>query len=81
MKHAFIWHCDDEVCDCYQPQIVEYCDVPFGNPLWIPPRYLEEGPFFSEPTSEDWKEIHTWMLEAARRHQVDNLSDIEKKYA
>jgi len=78
--YAQMWGCGCDCC-CYQPRIVERSPLEYRDPGWLPPVLLEEGPWRSEPTREEWREQCEWLVEAARRHNVENLAEIEELHA
>ena len=79
--YATMWDCGDEECGCTQPQIIEVGINP-NAPHWgeVQRDILETGPFYSQASIEEIREQHQWLLEAARRHGVENLADVERVY-
>lgn len=74
-----MWWCDDEECDCTQPRIVECSEGGFHDAGWEAPKTLEEGPFHSQADADEQRKQWDWLLEAARRHSVKNLVEIEAR--
>lgn len=58
--HAYMWSCDDPVCDCTQPRIS------FGG---ASPEI--EGPFHSEAMPSETVEQWNWLVEQAVAHNCD----------
>lgn len=82
LKFAEMWWCEDEVCDCYQPRIMERSNVPaYCGPYWSPPTRLAEGPFYSQPDTAERIEQWEWLLKHARQFSVTNLFEIERQAA
>jgi len=71
---AEMWHCSDEDCNCYQPEITE------RQKDGILIQEIEFGPFHSDPDQDEWKEQVSWLLKKARELKVDNLTEIEERY-
>ncbi len=75
------WYCGDE-CSCSHPRIRRLVPPVTRDEhgwRWADGDQLEEGPWASygdepEDTTAQWR----WLLEAARRHKVDNLAEVEK---
>jgi len=64
---AEIWHCNDEVCDCYQPQITKITPHNPPRPPWIQREQLWAGTFHSQPGTEEWDEMTRELEDAAAR--------------
>lgn len=77
MKRLEWFWCQDEVCDCTAPQIVEITDIPVPEQHWNGPKQraalLEDGPWIS-PTScatpEELAEQKQWAKDACARHGI-----------
>jgi len=67
--HPVFWHCGDEVCDCWCPQI----ELRGRNDRW-PHALISivwEGTFHSEPTSEEYAEQRAELREACKRYGIE----------
>ena len=67
---AEIWHCGDEVCDCYQPQITLIKPHNPPMPPWIVREQRWAGAFFSQPGEEEWVQMKTELREACLRFGI-----------
>lgn len=74
--YARMWWCEDYECDCTEPEIVESGWNELYPKLL---RVVESAHFHSQATHEETDEQWKWLLEAARRHNVENLSAIEQE--
>lgn len=83
------WYCGDEYCRCSYPQIRRL--IPPVREIVKDGRVVakhwqgegsgevERGPWISEPDTAERREQWAWLLDAARRHQVVNLAEIEEE--
>lgn len=62
---AYMWRCEDAVCDCWQPVIERLMpNLVTGYP-WVKRQRVWEGPFVSEPTATEIKALELILLENA----------------
>ena len=64
-RRANMWHCGDEQCDCWQPQIIE-CSDPRGFP-WTP---IWRGTFLSQPSADEIEALETELEQARIQHGI-----------
>lgn len=77
---AEMWYCGDEVCECSQPEINRLTPNRY-YPQCVDRETIEKGPFYSGAAMVEIEEQCKWLLEAARRHNVANLEEIEAAYS
>lgn len=65
---ARIWWCEDEVCDCYQPEILKYIPAPPGQ--WRRTEVVWKGEFVSQPDLEDRERIRAELLAEAAKYGI-----------
>ncbi len=75
------WYCLDEECLCSYPRIMER-GLPGvassdGGIRYAYGKELEAGPWESQPDIAERRGQWEWLLNAARRHKVINLAEIE----
>lgn len=77
MKRLEWFWCQDEVCDCTAPQIVDIVDIPAEQQHWNGPKqrahFVEDGPWISPTyaaTPEEQEEQKAWAREACSRHGI-----------
>lgn len=67
---AYIWWCEDEVCDCHQPVIEEISPNHKARYPYIIRKRLWEGTFHSEPSFEEQLDQEHELALAMERFKV-----------
>jgi hypothetical protein len=70
---ARVWHCDDEVCDCWQP-VIERVTPGEAFP-WIKRERLWEGSFISQPEAHESKQMIEDLRKAAADYGIELHGD------
>jgi len=52
---------------CVYPEIVERSTEDFYDPNWKPPKTIEIGPMYENPTKEQIKEMEIWLKNAKKK--------------
>lgn len=71
-----LWHCGDDVCDCYQPQLFRQTPHPDGRGYKFD--MIWEGTFHSQPSAEEWEEFRKEGAEAIEKYKPDFIDDFFK---
>jgi hypothetical protein len=70
---AQIWHCGDEICNCYQPQIDEISPNHCGGYPWIHRKEIWRGSFISEPNPKELSAMQKELAEKAKELGISSL--------
>lgn len=75
--YLVVWHCGDDVCDCYQPKLEtrgrrEINGVSYDSFLL---NEIEVGPFHSEPGESEWIAMKKAFDEAKEKYKPDFVQD------
>jgi hypothetical protein len=73
---AQIWHCGDEICNCYQPQIDEISPNCSAGYPWIRRKEIWRGTFCSDPSHEEYEAMIRELTEKAKNLGVPEPSPI-----
>lgn len=69
---ATMWHCGDDVCDCWQPVVQRYEPNRRAGYPWLKTTRLWEGTFHSEPDDEERAEMWDELKAATVDYRVES---------
>lgn len=67
---AEIWNCNDEYCDCHQPQISRVSPSFKAGYPWVKRERIWEGTFISAPSLREYRRLERELSEAKERFEI-----------